>query len=734
MHSIDYIIKAQYRPLVANTKNNSTVSKYNFNAFTLNFTEEGLGIPFVVTELIKKGFSYTITNHKEYHLGIRLYEDTNSTLNVIYKDWLAPEEYYTSSYINPNWELFKTYIKTVRMRYRTPPYLGSIVSLYLEHAIEIPGYIPYITVSNYDLINKRFTVSILNNNFYDANFIFIQESYYAPYSLIEAHQIQNRFVNNMYPGDSVNISGYFKDIEEPYEESEYTPVKVINILDTVSITYTAIYYDEQQPYVKVVIDPYNILPSNLKYNALYYNYTQPYVKVITDPYNINFPNMSYISAIYYDIQNKGKVIIQPYDMLEPWVNSSGIYYNNKEPYEKILSIPAYYINNAPIKYTALYYNFTQPYTKLDVDMYQIVDPIIYFTAVYYDIQEKEKIVIEPYDINHPNVYFEHMYYNVQEEYIKTPPVSASMNALSNIQQTAIYYDIQDKGKVIVQPYNMLEAYIKDSIIYYNNKEPYEKTLPIQAYYIVGLATHLTALYYKNTQPYEDILSAVEYIALSGFSNSAVYYDTQQIEGIEITPYVLNQISICNTAVYNQNIQSYNKIEPISAFMLASLHLQYTGAYYDISLGIAYPDEYEATATFNSAGGTPTYESQTDYIPHHVTNPGTPTKSGYLFDGWLPTLPQTITEDTTFVAQWRVPVKSWSSFSTIPSEWDVVIDLGIVQACPSISQARDILEDVNPASTQELGDRGVVRASFEGEEGGLPTVENCMERRFRVNEV
>jgi hypothetical protein len=58
-----------------------------------------------------------------------------------------------------------------------------------------------------------------------------------------------------------------------------------------------------------------------------------------------------------------------------------------------------------------------------------------------------------------------------------------------------------------------------------------------------------------------------------------------------------------------------------------------------------------TATFNSAGGTPTYNSISEPAPLYVESPGSPTRTGYTFAGWNPSLPRNISEDTTFTAQW-----------------------------------------------------------------------------------
>jgi len=59
-----------------------------------------------------------------------------------------------------------------------------------------------------------------------------------------------------------------------------------------------------------------------------------------------------------------------------------------------------------------------------------------------------------------------------------------------------------------------------------------------------------------------------------------------------------------------------------------------------------------TATFDSNGGSPTYSSQSGQSPLSVSNPGSPTRSGFNFLGWSPSVPTTITSDTTFTAQWE----------------------------------------------------------------------------------
>jgi uncharacterized delta-60 repeat protein len=69
-----------------------------------------------------------------------------------------------------------------------------------------------------------------------------------------------------------------------------------------------------------------------------------------------------------------------------------------------------------------------------------------------------------------------------------------------------------------------------------------------------------------------------------------------------------------------------------------------------------------TTDFDSNGGTPTFPNQRGLSPLYVTNPGTPTRSGFTFSGWRPTVenvidyqhsvPTAINTSTTFIAIWK----------------------------------------------------------------------------------
>lgn len=73
-----------------------------------------------------------------------------------------------------------------------------------------------------------------------------------------------------------------------------------------------------------------------------------------------------------------------------------------------------------------------------------------------------------------------------------------------------------------------------------------------------------------------------------------------------------------------------------------------------------------TATFNSNGGTPTYNSVSGPAPLSVSSPGSPTRSGFTFAGWSPSLPRTISANTTFTAQWAAPKTATPSTTAVSS--------------------------------------------------------------------
>ena len=72
-----------------------------------------------------------------------------------------------------------------------------------------------------------------------------------------------------------------------------------------------------------------------------------------------------------------------------------------------------------------------------------------------------------------------------------------------------------------------------------------------------------------------------------------------------------------------------------------------------------PEPTKYTANFSSNGGSPSYSSQTVTSGGTIYSPGEPTRTGYVFNGWSPSLPRSITANTTFTAQWYA--KSWYAY-------------------------------------------------------------------------
>jgi hypothetical protein len=77
------------------------------------------------------------------------------------------------------------------------------------------------------------------------------------------------------------------------------------------------------------------------------------------------------------------------------------------------------------------------------------------------------------------------------------------------------------------------------------------------------------------------------------------------------------------------------------------------------------------ASFVTDGGTPsTYQQQIGPAPLNVVSPGTPTKFGFGFNGWSPSLPRTISNDVTFTAQWTPCPAAGTVLSTFCSGTDL----------------------------------------------------------------
>ena len=83
-----------------------------------------------------------------------------------------------------------------------------------------------------------------------------------------------------------------------------------------------------------------------------------------------------------------------------------------------------------------------------------------------------------------------------------------------------------------------------------------------------------------------------------------------------------------------------------------------------------------TAEFDSNGGTPDFSDQEGLSPLYVTNPGSPTKSGYTFNGWRPIL------DNVIDFQRSTPT-AINTFTTFTAIWNGSISIYLVELAESV---------------------------------------------------
>lgn len=124
-----------------------------------------------------------------------------------------------------------------------------------------------------------------------------------------------------------------------------------------------------------------------------------------------------------------------------------------------------------------------------------------------------------------------------------------------------------------------------------------------------------------------------------------------------------------------------------------------------------PPPPDITATFNSDGGTPTYNSQTGPSPLNVLNPGTPTKANNTFNGWSPSLPTTITNNTTFTAQW---IADPTSISLAQNDIDFFYKEISASGTEAFLRFQGIIDTTNFFSNG--GDHAILAINAEGGQG------------------
>lgn len=148
-----------------------------------------------------------------------------------------------------------------------------------------------------------------------------------------------------------------------------------------------------------------------------------------------------------------------------------------------------------------------------------------------------------------------------------------------------------------------------------------------------------------------------------------------------------------------NLAVYRNCDPNAEPCLAS----------EGSSGYAYCDNYyfiaaepNVTATFSGlTGATPSSYPSQSVAPNYqnVVSPGSPTKSGFNFTGWSPSLPRTISRNTNFTAQFQS-----TSPTPVLSSFDVTISS--FQICGFVGGSIDN-DNAFPVTAQyKIGSRGI----------------------------
>lgn len=121
---------------------------------------------------------------------------------------------------------------------------------------------------------------------------------------------------------------------------------------------------------------------------------------------------------------------------------------------------------------------------------------------------------------------------------------------------------------------------------------------------------------------------------------------------------------------------------------------------------------EYTITFDSAGGSAVAPITQDYDTS-VTAPANPTRSGYVFDGWLPVVPATMpAENLTVVAQWTLVPAGPVIPVTPPTVLTPIIPVAAaapVVAAP-VAAEEEVLGEETDEPVDEAEDEGEVKGS------------------------
>ncbi|QIK56897.1 hypothetical protein G7059_03050 [Erysipelothrix sp. HDW6A] len=127
-------------------------------------------------------------------------------------------------------------------------------------------------------------------------------------------------------------------------------------------------------------------------------------------------------------------------------------------------------------------------------------------------------------------------------------------------------------------------------------------------------------------------------------------DSYITEKIEIEGYTLKEIIGEPTGIFEDTIKTVSYVYTKNTPVVNKYTVRYTDG---VDNEVIFEDQVYSNIVENSQ--TPSFQ-------------GTPTRSGYTFEGWLPNVAETVTGDATYVAQWKkIEVVEQPTEPTVPTE-------------------------------------------------------------------
>ena len=360
-----------------------------------------------------------------------------------------------------------------------------------------------------------------------------------------------------------------------------------------------------------------------------------------------------------------------YDRLaNPILTPTIPYYTNQIDYTRLdnpvvdKTIPYYtdpidlaLLDNPLVDKSIPYYETEISYARLDNAVVQKTIPY-YETAISYDRLDNA-VVDQTIPYYSTAIGFERLDTPIQVKTIPyyTQSISYARLTLPTVQKTVPYY----KPAIIYQKLST-PLFVK-TIPYY--------TTPISLFTVTFrnfdntvLKTELVATGGSATAPQVPARTGYTF---TNWSNAFTNVQSDIITTAQFTPIVYTITYFLNGGVNNPSNPSTYTIEDTPIFLLNPTRSGFVFAGWSPSNEIpangignrTFTANWTTaiTATFNSDGGTPTYNSQSGASPLTVTNPGSPTRANFTFGGWMIgttviSFPIGITSNTTFTAKWN----------------------------------------------------------------------------------